>query len=180
MSTSHRCTGGVTITHMTASDQTDDAARQLLRHTVATLAYRAGKALRDAPPGFADFRVHETSRTPGQILAHMGDLMDWAASIACGEEKWHNSPAIPWEPGVARFFEALKNLDSSLASDEPLPVPCGKLFQGAIADALTHVGQIAMLRRIADSPVRGENYFRAEIAVGRVGLGQSAPVREFD
>lgn len=164
----------------TANHADDAAARELLRHTLAALAYRAGKVLRGAPPGFADFHVHETSRTPGQILAHMGDLMDWAASIACGNERWRPSPAIAWESGVARFFEALKNLDDCIAFGGPLPVPCGKLFQGAIADALTHVGQIAMLRRMAGSPIRGENYLRAEIAMGRVGLEQNAPVREFD
>ncbi len=163
-----------------ANHADDAAARELLRHTLATLAYRAGKVLRSAPPGFADFHVHESSRTPGQILAHMGDLMDWAASIVCGEEKWRPSPAIAWDSGVARFFEALKYLDKCLASGEPLPVPCAKLFQGAIADALTHVGQLAMLRRMAGSPVRGENYFRADIAMGRVGLEQNAPAREFN
>lgn len=165
---------------MPVKDENNDSARELLRHTVATLAYRAGKALRNAPPGFADLRVYDTSRTPGQILAHLGDLMDWAASIALGQEKWHDSPSIAWEAGVRRFFESLGNLDRCLADDKPLPVECGKLFQGAIADALTHVGQIAMLRRIAGSPVRGENYYRAGIVTGRVGMEQSAPAREFD
>jgi hypothetical protein len=81
--------------------------------------------------------------------------------------------------GVSRFFAALQSLDKFLASDQLLPVPAA-LFQGAIADAFTHVGQIAMMRRIAGSPIRGENYFRAEIVVGRVGPEQSAPRRECD
>jgi hypothetical protein len=157
-----------------------ETARALLRHTLATLAYRAGKTFRNAPAGFAEFRVSPTSRTPGQILAHLGDLMDWAASIAQGRREWRPSAPLPWEDGVSRFFAALRKLDKVLATGRPLPLPCGKLFQGAIADALTHVGQIAMLRRIAGAPVRGENYFVADIAVGRVGAKQSAPVREFD
>lgn len=151
-----------------------------LRHTVATLAYRGGKALRDAPPGFAEFRISETTRTPGQILAHMGDLLDWALTIAQGNQQWHDSPPLPWDRGVERFFTALAALDAYLASNAPLHASAEKLFQGPIADALTHVGQIATRRRLAGAAVRGENYFRADIVVGRVGPEQSPPRREFD
>jgi len=157
-----------------------DAKRELIRHTVATLAYRGGKAVRGAPADFASFRAAETSRTPGQILAHIGDLLDWALSIVSGKEEWHNSTPLEWNREVERFFAALGRLDGYLASEAPLACAEEKLFQGAIADALTHVGQIAMLRRMAGVPVRGENYYRAEIAVGRVGADQSAPRREFD
>lgn len=157
-----------------------DPTRQLLRHIVATLAYRTGKAVRGAPEEFAGFRASETSRTPAQILAHLGDLMDWALSIASGHQQWHDSDPLPSPREVNRFFAALEALDSYLASDQPLHVDIGKLFQGGIADALTHTGQIAMLRRLAGCPVRGENYYMADIVPGRVGLEQSAPVREFD
>ncbi|MFZ0211384.1 MAG: hypothetical protein WBE20_03825 [Candidatus Acidiferrales bacterium] len=157
-----------------------DTNRQFLRHTLATLAYRAGKTFRGAPESFADFPASETTRTPGQILAHLGDLIDWATSIARGNEEWHNSAPLPWAQGETRFFAALKAFDDFLATDTALAAPAEKLFQGPIADALTHVGQLAMLRRLAGSPVRGENYFRAEIAVGRVGAQQSPPKREFD
>jgi len=163
-----------------AIDLTVDHGRQLLRHTVATLAYRGGKALRGAPEGFADFRVAEGTRTPAQILAHIGDLMDWACSQAKGAEAWHNSKPLPWPQEVDRFFAAVKAFDDYLASQAPLETPAGRLFQGAVADALTHVGQLAMLRRLAGLPVKGENYSRAEIATGRVGAEQAAPRREFD
>lgn len=152
----------------------------LLRHTLATLAYRGAKALRDAPDGFSTFRVRQGSRTPGEILAHVGDLFDWALSIAVGAEKWHDSPPRAWNDDVQRFFEAMKKLDARLATGEPLACAPERLFQGPIADALTHVGQIAMLRRLAGAPVRGENYFKADIAVGRVSAEQSPPRREFD
>lgn len=158
----------------------DAASRQLLRHTVATLAYRGGKALRGAPDGFAELRASETTRTPGQILAHLGDLLDWALSLAKGQREWHDSTPLPWERGVQRFFAALQAFDEHLASGVPLESPAEKLFQGPIADALAHVGQIAMLRRLAGAPIRGENYFRADIVTGRVGSEQSAPAREFD
>lgn len=154
-------------------------SRELLRHAVATLAYRGGKALRGAPEGFATFQAGEKSRMPGQILAHIGDLLDWALSIAKGKQEWHDSPPLSWEQGAQRFFVALGALDAYLASNEPLQAPAEKLFQGPIADALTHVGQIAILRRLAGAPVKGENYFRAEIVAGRVGPDQAAPSREF-
>jgi hypothetical protein len=157
-----------------------DSSRQLLRHTVATLAYRAGKALRGAPDSFADFRAEAKVRTPGQILAHLGDLFDWALSIAKGKQEWHDSPSLPLSEGVKRFFAALEAFDAFLASDSPLQCPAEKLFQGPVADALTHVGQIAILRRLGGVPIRGENYFVADITVGRVGVDQPAPKREFN
>jgi hypothetical protein len=157
-----------------------EGKRALLRHTVATLAYRGGKAIRGAPEGFADLRFAETSRTPGEILAHIGDLLDWGLTIANGKQVWRNSPPLPWPEGEARFYRALAALDARLASAEELAAPAENIFQGPVADALTHVGQIAMLRRMGGSPVRGENYFKAEIVSGRVGPEQSGPQMEFD
>ena len=157
-----------------------ESEHQLLRHTVATLAYRGGKTLRGTPEGFSGFRASETTRTPGQILAHIGDLLDWTLSISQGKHEWRNSQQQSWETDSQRFFAALAAFDSYLACGEPLGAPAEKLFQGPIADALTHVGQIAILRRMADAPVRAENYFRAEIVAGRVGPDQAVPKREFD
>lgn len=157
-----------------------DAARQLLRHTVATLAYRGGKTLAGAPADFASFRVGDRTRTPAEILAHVGDLLDWALWMARGEHRWTSSAPLPWPREVDRFFAALAAFDAYLASDAPLGRPAEQLFQGPVADALTHVGQLAMLRRLAGAPVRGENYARAEIVAGRVGPAQSAKRVEFD
>jgi len=166
---------------MNAIEETELAAdRRWLRHSVATLAYRGGKALRGAPPGFAEFRISETTRTPGEILAHLGDLLVWALSMARGGREWHDSAVPPWDTGVERFFAALAAFDAYLASGAPLHAPAEKLFQGPIADALTHIGQIATRRRLAGSPIRGENYFLADIVVGRVGPQQTAPRREFE
>ncbi len=161
-------------------NSSSNEGRRILRHTVATLAYRGGKTLRGAPEGFAAFKVGERTRSPEQILTHIGDLLDWALFLARGEHIWHDSAPLPWEEEVARFFAGLRRFDDYLSSDAPLASPPEKLFQGPIADALTHVGQIAMLRRIYGSPVRGENYFKAEISGGRVGPDQAKPVREFD
>jgi hypothetical protein len=157
-----------------------EGQRQLLRHAVATLAYRGAKALRGAPDGFGGFRVGGVTRTPGQILAHVGDLLDWALALAKGDHTWQDSEPQLWEQDVARLFEALHRLDDYLASSEPMGEPESKLFQGPIADALTHVGQISMVRRLAGAPVKGENYLKADIVAGRVGPDQTPPKREFD
>ena len=159
---------------MTPSEPT----RQFLRHTLATLAYRCGKTLRGAPESFASFSGG--TRQPAKILAHIGDLMDWGLSMAVGKQKWNDSAPLPWEDEVARFFAAVKKFDDYLASDAPVKEPLEKLFQGPVADALTHTGQLAMLRRMADVPMKGENYFAAEIESGRVGADQTAAKKEFD
>jgi hypothetical protein len=157
-----------------------EATSALLRHTVATLAYRGRKAIVGVPADFAGFRAAPTTRTPAGILAHICDLLDWALSLAEDKQAWRDSAPQAWDQDVARFFAALEAFDRRLASGAPLGAPAEKLFQGPIADALTHVGQIAMLRRMAGSPMRGENYFQAKIVAGRVGSEQVAPHREFD
>jgi hypothetical protein len=154
--------------------------RELLRHAVATLAYRGGKAVRGVGDEFGNFAAGGTVRTPRQILAHIGDLLAWALTIARGEEVWRDAPAESWEAEVARFHAGLQAFDEYLASEAELAVPVERLFQGPIADALTHVGQIALLRRLAEAPIRGENYFLAEITQGQTGPSQPAARREFD
>jgi hypothetical protein len=154
-------------------------SRPFLRHALATLAYRGAKSMRGAPPEFASFKADATSRTPAQIVAHIGDLLDWALSLAKGQQAWHNSDPLAWNDEVARFHRALGALDDYLASSEPLHDTPEKLFQGPVADALTHVGQLAMLRRVSGAAMKGENYHRADVVVGRVGAEQAAPGREF-
>jgi hypothetical protein len=156
------------------------AERQLLRHALATIAYRTSRVVVDPPPGFAEFRIGPTSRAPGQILAHAGDLMDWALSVARGKEAWHPAPPLPWDAEVSRFFASLGRFDAYLATDAPLGWPAERLLQAPIADALTHVGQLAMLRRLAGAPICGEHYSKAKIEVGRVGLDQAPAQVEFD
>ena len=157
-----------------------DEKRVLLRHTVATVAYRGGKAVRGAPATFAAYSPDGSPRTAARILAHIGDLFDWALSQAKGAEAWTDSTALDWDREVERFFGTLQRFDEFLASDAPLAASSERLFQGAIADALTHVGQLAMMRRLAGAKMKGENYSRADIVVGRVGVAQTISKREFD
>jgi hypothetical protein len=164
----------------------EPGAVALLRHAVATVAYRGGKAVRGAPDSFGSFRSGPETRTPVGILAHVGDLFDWALGLADGRHVWHDSEPLPWDDEVARFFAALERFDARLAraqaagNAEPLGHSPEKLFQGPVADALTHVGQLTLLRRLAGAAVKGENYFKADIAAGRVGAEQAKAKVEFE
>src|SRR5262245_5366629 len=156
--------------------------REFLRHTVATLAYRVAKTMRGAPASFAGFQPGPTTRPPVEIVAHIGDLMDWGLSMAKGAGKWNTATPQAWDAECARCFASIKAFDDLLASDAPLQYELTRLFQGPVADALTHTGQLAILRRLADAPMKGESYNRADVAVGRVGAEQTAadPRSEFD
>jgi hypothetical protein len=151
-----------------------------LRHLLATLAYRAAKVLRDAAAEFATFSSGPTVRRPVQIVAHMGDLMDWALTLTRGEYVWKAAGSDDWDREVRRFFHGLDALDRAIAAGSLPAAAAEQLIQGPLADALTHVGQLAMLRGAFGEPVRPESYARADIIVGRTGLDQAAPRREFD
>lgn len=153
---------------------------QVLRHMVATLAYRAAKVLRDTPDGFAGVSAGATARTPVQIVAHMADLMAWAVTIARGDYVWAAAGSDDWSVEVERFFDGIATLDRDLASAAAADSSIQQLIQGPIADALTHVGQLSMLRGLGGAPVRPESYARAEIVVGRVGREQARANKEFD
>jgi hypothetical protein len=160
----------------------DAGATAAVRHLAATLAYRAAKVLRDAPSGFATATFGDSSRRPVQIVAHLADLMAWGVTLARGEYVWKADGSEDWTVEVDRFFANLEALDRELAQVAQVASPAAldKMIQGPLADALTHVGQLAMLRGMAGSPVRPESYARAGIVIGRVGPAQESPRREFD
>ena len=159
---------------------TTDPGRVVLRQLAATLAYRAAKVLRDAPAGFRHQAFGDTTRQPVRIVAHMADLMTWGVSMAGGGKEWKAEGGDDWTTEVDRFFSGLAALDAAIAADGPFAGSIDKLIQGPLADALTHVGQLSMLRGMAGAPVRPESYARANIVAGRVGLDQAPPGFEFD
>lgn len=165
---------------MTETTAGASSARDLLRYAVAVVAYRGAKAFRGAPEGFGAFTAGPTTRTPLRILAHVNDLYDWALWMAKGEWKWNNSTPGTWAGEVARFHRGLAAFDDYLASAAPLGHSAEQLMAGPIADSLTHIGQVNMLRRLAGAPVKGESYAKADIVPGRVGAEQTPPRREFD
>ncbi|MEW5702132.1 MAG: hypothetical protein AB1792_07890 [Candidatus Zixiibacteriota bacterium] len=155
---------------------------EFLRHTIATVAYRAAKTMRGAPESFATFRPGPAANSPVKIVAHMGDLLDWALSMVNGAPVWRDSEPQEWDGECERFFQTLGRFDAYLASGASLRYEPARLFQGPIADALTHTGQLAMLRRLHGSPMKGESYNRADVVIGCVGREQTPadPRNEFD
>jgi hypothetical protein len=160
---------------MTDIPADDPTTRLFLRHALATLAYRAGKTVRDTPEAFGQYRQSPESPSCVEILAHMGDLMDWVHRMLQGQPTWTSATPLPWNQEIPRFFASLKSLDDYLAAGHPIRWEPGRVFQGGIADALTHTGQLAMLRRLSGHKMKGENYSKADIAAGRVGIDQTPP-----
>jgi hypothetical protein len=151
----------------------------LVRHLLATLAYRASKVLRDPPADFPAYTASPSTRRPTLIVAHMADLMAWGVSLCNGESVWAPAGSDDWDVEVRRLFDGMQRLDARL--EAPVSEEAEKkVVAGPLADALTHVGQLSMLRGMAGAPVRPESYARAEIVIGRVGLDQAPPRREFD
>lgn len=167
---------------MTQIPPDDPTTRLFLRHTLATIAYRAGKTVRGTPAAFGDYRASADSPQVKAILAHMGDLMDWVLSMLQGAPRWSNSTPLEWDAEIDRFFASLAAVDDHLGSGAAIAWEPGRVFQGGLADALTHTGQLAMLRRLSGHKMKGESYAKADIEVGRVGLAQAPanPAFEFD
>jgi hypothetical protein len=168
------------MTDSPSGQQPMSTADVVLRHLAATLAYRAAKVLRDVPAEFGTTTFGSTTRRPVLIVAHLADLMSWAITMAQGEVKWKAEGSDDWEAEVGRFFSGLFVLDRLLGEQRLTDSAVEQLIQGPLADALTHVGQLAMLRGMAGYPVRPESYARAEIVRGRVGPDQAASRREFE
>ena len=154
-----------------------DDTRRVLRHFLATLAYRTQKALRDAPEGFADFRVDSFARTPHDLILHMTGVVGFARSLFDNGDAWPNKlPTFAEE--VERFHNTLEALGRHLDSGrEPRDTTLERILQGPLSDAMTHVGQIALLRRLYGSPVPGEGFMLADIRADNLTSNQPPPVR---
>lgn len=153
----------------------NDFERDLLRHFLAALAYRTQKALRDAPEGFADFGAGRRVRTPSALVRHMTSVLGDARTYFTGGR--YRPDALPtFAEEIARFHGMLEDLSRRLAAREsPRGVSGAQLLQGPLSDAMTHAGQLAMLRRLHGSPVPPENFIVAAIDADNVGPLQPAP-----
>jgi hypothetical protein len=165
---------------MTTIPAEDPATRLILRHILATIAYRAGKVLRDTPEAFGQYRQTADSPSSVEIVAHMGDLMEWVLRLVRGEWVWTSAMPLPWDQEIARFYRTLKGVDDELASGAPIRFDPAKIIQGGLADALTHTGQLAMLRRLSGHKMKSESYARADVVVGRVGPDQTPPLAKYE
>jgi hypothetical protein len=158
-----------------AADGNVDPKRALLRHFLAALAYRTAKAVHGAPESFGDFRAGERTRTPREIMRHMTSVLGYARTRFTGGT-YRPEPLPTLAAERERFHEMLASLSDHLASAVPLEGDTAeRLLQGPFADAMTHAGQLAMLRRLAGSPVPPENFFAADVRAERLGPDQPEP-----
>jgi hypothetical protein len=155
-----------------------DDKRSLLRHFLAALAYRTQKALRDAPAEFANFHADEETRTPAELVRHMTSVLGYARTFFVGGQ-YRPEPLPSLNDEVIRFHDVLEELARDLEAGTPLMqgMSAERLLQGPFSDAMTHAGQLAMLRRLAGVPVPPENFIFADIEPGRLGIEQAEPVR---
>jgi len=149
--------------------------RSLLQHFLAAIAYRTQKALRDAPAGFADFRAGENVRTPHELLWHMTRVIGYAGTMLRGGE--FKPPAMDtFDAEVARFHATLAALHRDLGDDAlQAQIADEQFLQGPLSDVMTHVGQLAMLRRLAGSPIAPEDFIFAKVRTDNVGAEQPLP-----
>lgn len=150
--------------------------RELLRHFLAALAYRTQKALREAPPDFGEFTPPAQVRSPAELVRHMTSVLGYARTYFVGGH-YRPEPLPTLQHEVVRFHKMLEDLSRHLAEGTTLlqGMTEEKLLQGPFADAMTHAGQLAMLRRFAGAPVPPENFIVAEIDKERLGVDQSEP-----
>lgn len=154
-----------------------DDKRKMLRHFLAALAYRTQKALRGAPAEFGDFRAAGKVRAPSELIRHMTSVLGYARTYFIGGQ-YRPEPLPSFDEEIRRFHEMLESLAQHLESGAPLlqGMTAERLLQGPFSDAMTHAGQLAMLRRLAGIPVPPENFIVADIEPEKLGVEQSAPV----
>jgi hypothetical protein len=150
--------------------------RQMLRHFLAALAYRTQKALRGGPESFANFSAGSNARTPHELIVHMRSVLGYARTFFIGGIYPQPVPE-DWEKDIEAFHEMLGDLGRYLDSDTPLQNTTEeRMLQGPFSDAMTHAGQIAMLRRLAGSPVASENFIVADVSPDNLSASQPDPV----
>ena len=158
-------------------DQKRSGMKLMLRRSLVALAYRFAKVIDGAPERFPAFEPGFKVRSPHEVVRHINGVLNYALNIVrSGDpDKRERLVTLAWEQEVARAHAILAALDDELSTGEPDSEMLQRLLQGPISDAMTHVGQLAMLRRLAGSPISGENFFRADLALGRLGPDQPPP-----
>lgn len=149
----------------------------MLTHFLAALAYRTQKALRGAPADFSTFEAGNLTRTPTELVRHMTSVLGYARTLFRGGT--YRPEALPtFDDEVGRFHGVIADLVDHLRSGEGLSgVTPEQLLQGPFSDAMTHAGQLAMLRRLHGSPVPPEDFVFADIDPSNVGPDQPLPLR---
>ena len=143
---------------------------RILRHMVATIAYRSSRSLRDGPPGFSDVRLPGESKSAAELLLHMTNVLAFALATVTNTDRIRHEP-LEWSGEVDRFYSQLGDLDSKLAGTVEIePEMDLRLVQGPLSDVLTHIGQLHAMRRASGAPIAATNYIKAEIHIGCTSL----------
>jgi len=143
---------------------------RILRHLVATIAYRASRSLRNVPEGFESVRLDDTAMSAGELILHMTNVMAFALATVRQTDRLQHR-ALAWPQEVTRFYSLLGELDSKLAAGAVLEEGMDlRLVQGPLADILTHIGQLHAMRRKAGAPVDSASYIKADVRIGRIPL----------
>lgn len=148
---------------------------EMLRHFLASIAYRATKAIKNAPDNYPTFNLGKGVKTPLRILHHITGVLTYAHSFFEHYETTHFE-VKSWSAEINELYKILSKLDVSIQEKNPNKVTEEQLLQGPFSDAMTHVGQLSMLRRMVDSPIPSENFIFADIRKGEVGPDQPDPV----
>ena len=154
-----------------------DDKRAMLKHFLAALAYRTQKDLRDAPPEFASFRAGSQIRTPHEIIRHMDSVIGYARTFIIGGQ--YRAPKFDnFSETVKHFHEILEDMALHIEKGtEFKDITAEKFLQGPFSDAMTHAGQLALLRRMAGCPVALENFIFAEISTTNLSFDQPLPAK---
>lgn len=153
--------------------------RELVRHFLAALAYRLQKSIRGAPESYWGFEAGEGVRSPRWIVRHMNGVLGYALLVLQNQnlDQWCHLDDLDPQGEVARFHQTLQALDHQLQTQADIPDELLKrILQGPLCDAMTHIGQLATLRRLAGSPVWAENFLKADVQTGKVSADQGDPV----
>jgi len=148
---------------------------EMLRHFLASIAYRGTKAIKNAPEIYPNLYIGKGVRTPVRILHHITGVLTYAHSFYEHYDTTHFD-MTSWDAEVDKFYNILLKLDKSFQEKKPSEVTEDQLLQGPLSDSMAHIGQLLMLRRMADSPVPSENFIFADIRKGEVGSDQPDPV----
>ncbi len=149
----------------------NDTERQLLKHLLAALVYRFTKSIKDVENEFWNFKVKDGVRTPHQLVVHIINVLGYVKTFFIGGKFRAKMQDV--ENDVNRFYEIIQELDKLISKDELREIHPKKLLQGPLSDSMTHIGQIAMIRRIFGSPIAPENFVFADIESNNLGKNQS-------
>ncbi len=135
-----------------------------IQHFLKVLSYRFEKAIHNAAESYPKHASGHGIRTPLELLGHMNGVLEFAISSLKNQPR-RNIPEQSWQEQITLYYEKLKELNQLMQENSFDTDTLERILQGPLADAMTHIGQLAMMRRLANSAIAGENYFAADMSL---------------